>query len=372
MIQDYAAIPYRLPLRQPWCSAHGQVGERRGWLIRIATATLAGYGDCAPLPEAGTETFAAAEQVLGPWRGRLIDQGVTAALADLDDDRLCTPAVRCAIETALLDLLARESGQPLRTWLAAGAAHRVEVNEMLGTLGDVTPEAIRMACADGLRVLKIKVGRGDPPTEQAHLTTLARALMPGVSLRLDANGAWNLATAAQFIQATRNLPIEALEEPLRTPCVADLKTLQALAGFPIALDESLHRRAALGDGLAGDLTELPVRRLVLKPPALGGLRQTLATAERAVAAGLEVVVTSSIESAAGIWPTVQLAAALPTGQPPQGLATSTWLHQDLGEPPWVSQGQIQLPAGPGSGFRPWLAGTAARSATAARMERFKS
>ncbi len=92
-----------------------------------------------------------------------------------------------------------------------------------------------------------------------------------------------------------------------------------------------------------------MRRLVLKPAALGGLRRTLALARRLQAGGIEVVITSLIESAAGLWPTAQLAAAI--GSPiPQGLATADWLREDLGPPPRVQAGHLDLPDSPGSGF----------------------
>ena len=91
---------------------------------------------------------------------------------------------------------------------------------------------------------------------------------------------------------------------------------------------------------------------MLKPAALGGLRRTLALARAAQAVGLEVVVTSLIESAAGVWPTLHLAAVIASSIP-QGLATADWLAQDLGEAPSPRDGRIQLPICQGSGFRPW-------------------
>jgi L-alanine-DL-glutamate epimerase-like enolase superfamily enzyme len=63
------------------------------------------------------------------------------------------------------------------------------------------------------------------------------------------------------------------------------------------------------------------------------------------------VVTSVVESAAGLWPTAQLAAA--TGSRiPHGLATADWLAADLGGAPRPIGGRLWLPARPGSGFKP--------------------
>ena len=60
--------PYRLPLRQPWAGARGGFAVREGWLVRLVTDSgLIGYGDCAPLPQAGTENMDSAVACLSGW-----------------------------------------------------------------------------------------------------------------------------------------------------------------------------------------------------------------------------------------------------------------------------------------------------------------
>jgi L-alanine-DL-glutamate epimerase-like enolase superfamily enzyme len=222
-------------------------------------------------------------------------------------------------------------------------------------------------------VLKIKVGLHDPATELAQLAALAQVLPPDVKLRLDANGAWEFAAAQQMVDGLAQLPIESLEEPLRQPEPAQFAALQQRVNFPLARDESLQIppfssippdppfSKGGGEGglfsLAGNwevpfaLEEMGVRRLVLKPAAIGGMRRTLALAQRAQAAGMEVVLTSVIDSAAGLWATAQLAAAC-ASPIPHGLATAEWLATDLGIAPQPQRGQLILPLTPGSGFSP--------------------
>ncbi len=51
-------IPYSLPLRHAWRTNRGTLRQRDGWIVQLTTDTgLLGHGDCAPLPEAGTETL---------------------------------------------------------------------------------------------------------------------------------------------------------------------------------------------------------------------------------------------------------------------------------------------------------------------------
>jgi L-alanine-DL-glutamate epimerase-like enolase superfamily enzyme len=106
-------------------------------------------------------------------------------------------------------------------------------------------------------------------------------------------------------------------------------------------------------GLSADLDPraLGVRRIVIKPAVVGGLRSALDLSKRAGTVGIEVVVTGVVESAAGLWPTAQLAAAVGS-RLAHGLATADWLVRDLGHPPRLSGGRLSLSDQPGSGFRP--------------------
>lgn len=346
--------PYRLALRRPWRTAHGTLEARRGWLVRASADGVVGFGDCAPLPEAGTETSEQGLLRLRHWRARA-DDGTARLLTALDTEPGPAPAADCAVETALLDLTARRHGLPLRRLLHPGALDRVPVNAMLGAAATLDLSAIEQALAAGFRVLKLKLGTGPMDEEIARIEAAAALLPAGATLRLDANGAWDAPTAAACIERLAGLPIDCIEEPLATPDDAVLARLQAAAPFSLALDESLAGRDDPDPG------RLPIRRLVLKAPVLGGLRRTLRLALRVQAAGREVVVTSLVESAAGLSATAQLAAATGSGLA-HGLATAAWLTADLGAAPDIAQGQIGLRDIAGSGFEPFDQQLAGRQA----------
>ena len=53
---------------------------REGWLVVAGCAGSWGYGDCAPLPEAGTESLETAWRALSVWRDRLPGQSIPEAL----------------------------------------------------------------------------------------------------------------------------------------------------------------------------------------------------------------------------------------------------------------------------------------------------
>lgn len=333
-------LPYHLPLRREWRSARGAIRHRNGWLVRLFDARdRTGLGDSAPLPEAGTELPERAGQALRLLARALPGLTPPQALGALPAG---PPAARAALEAALLDLQAQTAGLPLRRLLDAGAPDRVRVNAALGPLDAGARARAAAAAGHGFTVLKLKVGLAPVTEELAALARIAAGLPPGATLRLDANGAWNEPAAAAFIAGCRALPVESLEEPLRHPDPERLARLQGDAGFPLALDESL----------AGGTppVPLPVRRLVLKPATLGGLRPALALAAQARAAGCECVVTTTLESAVGAWAAAQLAAAVdPASRRAHGLATGAWFARDLAPAPSPAAGWLSLPSAPGLG-----------------------
>jgi o-succinylbenzoate synthase len=250
------------------------------------------------------------------------------------------------LETALLDLLAQHRRLPLRRLLSPQAVDTLDVNASLGALDAEAPA--RVARIPGFRVYKLKVGLAPVRDELALLHRLAAKLPGGAALRLDANRAWSPEAARAFLKGLEGLPVECLEEPLACPTLERLHALQQRAPFPLALDESLVTL-----DLMRLLHQPPVRRLVLKPMLQGGLLPSREIAHNAQRAGLEVLVTTSLDSAVGTWAAAQLAAALaPAGAPlAHGLATSDWLINDLGRAPHIEGGLLRLPDRPGLGFQ---------------------
>ena len=307
-------LPYTLPFRAPWQTSQGAFSERSGRLLRLQTAEgLSGWGDAAPLPEFG------------------ISEAAATAFAD---------------ETAHLDLVAQKDGLPLNAWLSGEPPiTSLGVNANLGAIATVTVSTLKSAADAGFSIVKIKLGQQAVAEEIALLRQLCPELPATLKLRLDANRAWLFAEAKAFVEACTGLPIEGLEEPLAEPDPVALALLQSAANFPLAIDESIH----LLD--AHFFQHPPVRRIVIKPARQGGLLASTELALRARASGLEVIITSSLESACGLLACAHLAAALAPDSI-HGLATADWFLQDTGTAPAIRSGRLQLPGAPGLGFQP--------------------
>jgi L-alanine-DL-glutamate epimerase-like enolase superfamily enzyme len=85
---------------------------------------------------------------------------------------------------------------------------------------------------------------------------------------------------------------------------------------------------------------------------VGGLGAARRIVDMALAAGMSVVVTTTIDAGIGTAAALHLAATLPEPAPACGLATGHLLAADLIAPPLVARGgRMDLPAGAGLGVR---------------------
>lgn len=338
--------PYSLPLVRPWMGASATMARRQGALVAVTTdGGVTGWGDCAPLPSTGDSGLSTTTAALADSARGLPGSELTAALHSIA--RLTSPEACWALETALLDAQARISGLPLSRHLAAAARDRVAVNAALGPLDAECVAQARHALDQGYAIAKIKVGLAPVAAEIDALREVVTATDGRLRIRLDANRAWSDGDARELLTAIRDLPIDGVEEPLANPSPQRLASLQARLPFAIAVDESL---SALG---LGPLIEhRSIRRLVLKPARFGGLRRVLDIAAECAGSGIDLVLTSVVDTAVGVTAAAHLASALPRAAV-HGLATTGWLAEDVAPAPLIAAGELRLPQGPGLGIEPF-------------------
>ncbi|ESS03501.1 MAG: L-alanine-DL-glutamate epimerase related enzymes of enolase superfamily, partial [uncultured archaeon A07HR67] len=175
-----------------------------------------------------------------------------------------------------------------------------------------------------------------------RLRAVRRAVGPAVDLRADANGAWDRATARRALDRLAPLDLAYVEQPLPAADLAGTARLRAETTVPIALDESLAERS-VETVLGADAADV----VVIKPMALGGPDRALAVACRAREAGVDPVITTTIDAVVARTAAVHVASAVPD-VPACGLATADLLAEALAPDPCpVSDGRIEVPAGPG-------------------------
>ncbi|KAB1196320.1 MULTISPECIES: mandelate racemase/muconate lactonizing enzyme family protein [Haloferax] len=328
---------FSVALRRPLGTAKGDIDRRDGVLVAVEVDGVTGLGEATPLP-GWTESLAACREAL---------ETVTNPVEALDDGSLDnTPAARHAVSLAVADARARSDDRSLATSLATESHTSLPVNATLGDADvETTVNAARDAVSAGFDCLKVKVGARDPETDATRLSAVRDAVGPSVSIRADANGAWDRWTADRFLDAVAALDLEYLEQPLPATQLDGHAALRRLHDTPIALDESLSV-VTPSRAIASNAADV----LVCKPMALGGPDRTLSVANRARSAGVDVVVTTTIDAVVARLGALHVAAALP-GERAHGLATAAFLDTDVAaDPAPVRDGVMHVPCGPGLGI----------------------
>ena len=164
----------------------------------------------------------------------------------------------------------------------------------------------------GCTTAKVKVAEpgqslGD---DLARVRAVREALGPRGLVRVDANGGWSVAAAVTALAALAAYDLDYAEQP--SASVAELVAVrEALhdrgVSVRIAADESVRKAEdplAVARAGAADL-------LIIKAQPLGGVRRALSIVAEA---GLPVVVSSALDTSAGIAMGLRLAAALPEGE----------------------------------------------------------
>lgn len=351
------AGPFALPFRQPPVTAHGRFATRRGVLLELRDADgHVGYGEAAPWPGFGAETFEASLSTLQGVEFLLRDadlapgswpEPVVARLRD-------APAARGALDGALWDLAARRAGQTLARFLAAH--HPVTAGPVLNEvsagalLTAEDPAAVRdqaaAARAAGHRAAKLKLGAASLAQDVERARAARDGLGPDIALRGDANGIWTPARAAQALAALEAFGFEYIEQPLAAHDIEGLARLRRAGSLRIAADESV----ATGAGFEQLLDAQAADVIILKPTLVGGPGRALALAGRAVEAGCQVVFTHAFDSAVGARHALHCAAAWGDSGAVHGLAAGGLFERDFALPLEYRRGTLPVPAGAGLGM----------------------
>ena len=330
--------PFALALARPLETARGAIERREGWLVRVAVDGQPGVGEATPLAgwtESREECAAALERATRV----AAEEGPEAARDRLEG----RPAARHGVALAVADARARAEGVPLYRQLGGDPVESVPVNATVGDDGpEATAAAARRAREAGFDCLKLKAGARSLTADIERLAAVREAC-PGVTLRVDANGAWTPAVAERALGQFERFGVDYVEQPLPAADLAGHATLRGTSEVGVALDESL---AAAGVDAALEAGAADV--LVVKPMALGGPDRALAAAARARERGVRSVVTTTIDAVHARTAAVHVAAALPE-RPAAGLATAGMLAEDLEPDPCpVEAGHAAVPQGKGN------------------------
>ena len=242
---------FRQPIEVPVATSFGVMRGRPAVFLRLEDRDGAhGWGEVfANWPAAGAEHRArlVVEDIADLVLGRTVRRAdaLFAALSAETEVR----ALQCGewgpfaqgiagLDTALWDLFARRAGQPLARYIRADAPLDVPAYAS-GVHIDSAASAIARCRTRGFTAFKVKVGF-DRATDAPRVNALAESLRPGEHLMADANQAWDVSAATEFLRDTAASGLGWLEEPvIATACPETWRALDGATATPLAGGENL-------------------------------------------------------------------------------------------------------------------------------------
>lgn len=227
----------RFPLR----ISRGVRDGQHNLFVSVTDGKHTGWGETSPGKSEGAET---AEEAQNQLENFLTSQKTLSSIHQVYENALeqeVAPCALAALDIALWDLKAKKAQMPLYKLLGfPKPTHHTSI-----TLGIMSPEEAKERLPiileqDGLRTLKVKLGNpeGIDADKAMYSEVLNYHQSYPISIRVDANGGWNLNDAKHMMQWLSERNCEYVEQPLKEGDEALLPELFKNRPLPIFVDES--------------------------------------------------------------------------------------------------------------------------------------
>jgi len=341
----------RLPLVEPFRISNGMIEEKEGILIELATTKgVIGWGEASPMsgsfysedtPDSVWEVLREelvpalldAGEVDVPNYYRRLRQFPGEAFAKAGLEGALWDAYSQTVETPLCELLGAQP-RAIPSGVAIGIYDHIE--DLL--------ERVERYANQGYQRAKIKI----QPGWDVEPVTAIRERFPLISLMVDANASYTIADEAVFRELDR-FGLMMIEQPFARHAHDEAAVLQRSLRTPICADES----ADSPDSVASIIKKQAARIINIKIQRVGGLSEARLMLEQSRAAGLECWVGTMPELGVASAQGLHLAAHAGFTYPTDIEASLRWYVDDVIEPliEIDKDGFIQLPSGPGGGFK---------------------
>ncbi|PKE31687.1 o-succinylbenzoate synthase [Rahnella sp. AA] len=273
---------YSVPMEAGVVLRNQRLKTRDGLLVSLWQDDKTGWGEIAPLPGFSLETLTQAQDAvrhgLSQWIQGASLKAVASAFSTL-------PSVAFGLSCADAEL--RDELPPVLSTRCAPLCHG-DPNELYARLGALPADLY------GKKVAKVKVGLYEAVGDGLNVSMLLEAL-PDLHLRLDANRSWTPVKAegfARHVAPELRSRIAFIEEPCLTR--EQSRDFTRLTGIAIAWDESVREAGFTVEAEPG------LAAIIIKPTLTGSLMRCRQLIAKAHAAGLEAIISSSIESSLGL------------------------------------------------------------------------
>ena len=256
---------------------------------------------------------------------------------------------KCAVETALLDALGKRTALSVSDLLGGRFRDRLPVAWTLasGNTSSDIAEAEAMLAKRRHNIFKLKIGKGDPKDNIAHVAAIKRALGDRASVRVDINQAWSESMAANAIEALEDVGCDLVEQPIALSNRKGMARLATRARIPVMADKSLRGPETAFDFAADAAADV----FAVKIMQSGGLFAAARVSAIADAAGIGLYGGTMLEAAVGTAAGAHLFSTFPNLEWGTELFGPLLLTEEiLTEPLDYSEFSLRVPTGPGLGI----------------------
>jgi len=332
-VKHFTFTEYHIAFRAPMRTARAILTVRRGFLVAAHGRNgEVGVGECATLPEFGTEGHHEASRLLAQLSDYYTDQEIPDSFEEFPQWHeqagllsAMQPATIFGVECALLGLKSAIQ----RPDILSGAAilemtTPFSVNSLItGNNVDELVESAQQRQSVGFHTLKLKVGVLPAETE-IRAIRLIRMALPDVKIRLDANCAWTAQQAIDFCNQIETADIEYIEDPVHSWDIEALARFREQCSMRIAVDEFFQSSDFLGGFANWNLFDV----LVLKPVRIGSICWIDQIQQAARDHGVRTVFTSMYDTSLGLACTLEIMQKFADHDIAHGLDTARLLASD--------------------------------------------
>lgn len=288
-MRDLSVSAEHFPIAGTFTISRGSKTEAAVLTCIIRDGGFSGRGECVPYARYGETLDGVQAEIEAAAPAVAEGAGRSDLLA------LMRPgAARNAVDCALWDLEAKQSGRRVADRLGIAAARPLETAYTL-SLG--SPEAMHVQALENAwrPLLKVKVGTGD---DEPRMRAVASGA-PNSRIILDANEGWTPDNIERHLALAAELGIALIEQPLKA---GEDDALRAIAHpVPICADESVHTADRL-ETLVGLYDAVNI-----KLDKTGGLTAALELRDEARARGFGVMVGCMVGTSLAMAPAILLA-----------------------------------------------------------------
>ncbi len=350
------------PLPRPFGWSQGWIEERATCLVRIGTDEgVTGWGEGAGPALIGS--FAPLLLGQDPRNRLALWQRMFNALYNGGGTSGMGGSAISAVDIALWDIAGKVAGQPISDLLGGRIRDRVAVyaTGLYYTEGEFPDRLLNEArgyVEAGFRGMKTKVGGLSPQKDIERVAALREAIGPDIYLSVDANQAYNAASAIRIGERLAAYDLLWFEEPVNARDIDGYLQVKAALPMSIAGGEVLRMRYEFKDFCARRAFDIAQPDIA----HVGGITEMRRVADLANSFGIQVnphVWASPVMIAATLHVTATIPPCPPARDPQPFVQepvmefdrTPSAIRQELCSDPFEQvDGFVAVPTGPGLGI----------------------